>query len=368
VEATPTGTASLAEVFAAERPRLVGLAYRMTGSRLDAEDIVQDAWLRAERVDWATIERPGAWLTTVVSRLALDTLKSAQRRRESYVGPWLAEPVVTSAGVGDGRPPIGSAAAPFGDCSGPAGSATADPADMSVLADSLALGFLRLLEALTAVERVVLILADVFDTPYRDIAATVDRSPEACRQVASRARRRIRAARASGPVGTADPGTTGVTGAVGDSGVTGETVGDEVDEQQDANRLIPRHDPLDQATRVAENLAAALVEGDMHKVVALLADDVVLYSDGGAAYRAARRPVVGPDRVGRFLANLYRRGDDSYTSEMPVVNGEPGAVVWVAGELFWAVSIRVLDGRVRDICIVRNADKLAALHLDSPLV
>ena len=155
----------------AERPRLLGLAYRITGSRIDAEDVVQEAWERARRAGVDEVDRPSAWLTTVVSRLALDRLRAAQRRRENYVGPWLPEPVVA-----------------VDEPTGPG----ADPAELVEMAESLTFGFLRVLESLTPVERVVFVMADVFGVPFGEIAAAVDRSPDACRQMASRARRRVR--------------------------------------------------------------------------------------------------------------------------------------------------------------------------------
>lgn len=308
-----TGDRSLAEVLAIERPRLVGLAYRMTGSRLDAEDIVQEAWLRAQRVDWSVIERPEAWLTTIVSRLALDSLKSAQRRRETYVGPWLPEPVATAehpAGVTESAGNLG------GD----------DPAEATELAETLTFGFLRVLEELSPIDRVVFILADVFDTPYREIAVTVDRTPDACRQIASRARRRVRSGHSE-------------------------------------------HDALPEATKVAYDLALALASGQVDQVLSLLAEDAVLVSDGGPEHRAARRPVVGAARVARLLTNLAARpeyADADY--QLATVNNEPGSVAWVGGELLMATAIRVHHGLVREVYIVRNPDKLTALDLGTPLV
>jgi RNA polymerase sigma-70 factor (ECF subfamily) len=284
--------------FAQERARLVGLAYRITGSRLDAEDIVQEAWVRAQGVDWAGVDNAAAWLTTVVSRLALDELKSARRRRENYVGPWLPDPIQrTDEGV--------------------------DPADAVELAESLTLGFLRLLESLDPVERVVFLLADVFDTPFGEIAAIVDRSPAACRQVASRARRRLREGR-------------------------------------------HRHDPPEEAERVMQALLVAVGAGDVDLVVSLLAEDVVLVSDGGADTRAARRPVHGPQRVARFLVNLSQRLGP-FTFDFVTINGEPGGVFRVDGERFMAIALHVSDGRACEFHIIRNPDKLAALDVATEL-
>jgi RNA polymerase sigma-70 factor, ECF subfamily len=305
----PGAPTALERALVDERPQLVGLAYRITGSRLDAEDIVQEAWERARRAEGDAIDRPGAWLTTVVSRLALDHLRASQRRRETYVGPWLPEPVVT------GREPTAAGASPG-----------TDPSHVAELAESLTFGFLRLLEALTPVERAVFVLADVFGVPFPQIALTVDRSPDACRQIATRARRRVR-----------DDGRT---------------------------HLAPPD-----ADRVADDLAVALTSGEMDRVIELLAPDVVLVSDGGADHYAARRPVVGPDRVGRMLANLARRAlADGVRVERTELNGLPGAVVvHEDGTRYVATLVSVTDGRVDAVYAVVNPDKLAALDIAGPI-
>jgi RNA polymerase sigma-70 factor, ECF subfamily len=298
----------------AERPRLLGLAYRITGSRVEAEDVVQEAWERARRAGGEDVEQPSAWLTTVVSRLALDRLKSAQRRRETYVGPWLPEPVVSMGSpVAAGR------------------SGGEDPAQMAEMAESLTFGFLRVLEALSPVERVVFVLADVFGVPYTEIADVVDRSPAACRQVASRARSRVRDGRRP---------ATGA-GAAEQSGT---------------------------AEEVADRLVSALLDGDADRVVALLAPDVVLGSDGGPEAHAARRPVVGPERVGRLLVNLTRRATElGVTYERRTVNGQTGGVVLWGASTVAVVATAVDRGRVTEIDVVLNPGKLAALGLTDPI-
>jgi RNA polymerase sigma-70 factor (ECF subfamily) len=317
VTASSRSAGGLTQVFAAERPRLVGLAYRITGSRLDAEDVVQDAWVRARRATWSEVERPEAWLTTVVSRLALDHLRAARHRRETYVGPWLPEPVVTSAGEPDAGSPWSVASLVDGG-----DPAAEDPADQAAMAESVTFGFLRLLETLTPIERVVFLLADVFDTPYREIAVVVDRSPEACRQVASRARRRVRAGRA-------------------------------------------RHDPGDMAVQVARHLLVAVAAGDVDRVLSLLAEDVVMVSDGGAAAHAARRPVVGRERVARLLVNISRREGADLEVEAVTLNGEPGIVARRGGEPYMALAAQIADGLAQAIHAVLNPGKLAALEVTS---
>ncbi len=301
-------TTALERALVDERPQLVGLAYRITGSRVDAEDVVQEAWERARRADAAAIDRPGAWLTTVVSRLALDHLRAAQRRRETYVGPWLPEPVVT----GRGAPPA-------------AASPGADPSHLAELAESLTFGFLRLLEALTPVERAVFVLSDVFGVPFPEIARAVDRTPDACRQIASRARRRVR-----------DDGRS---------------------------HLAPPD-----ADRVADDLTLALTSGEMDRVLALLAPDVVLVSDGGPDHHAARRPVVGPERVARLLFNLARRGlAEGMRFERTELNGLPGALVLHGDTRYFASAVAVADGRVTAVYAVVNPDKLAGLDIVGPM-
>lgn len=317
------------QVLVAERPRLLGLAYRITGSRLDAEDIVQEAWERARRVGDDVIDRPAAWLTTVVARLALDHLKSAQRRRETYVGPWLPEPVVTGRRAPGAERGAGVGAAGAGGAIAAAGGGEPDPAELTELAESLTFGFLRVLEALSPIERVVFVMADVFAVPFPEIAGAVGRSPDACRQIATRARARVR----------------------------------------DQDR---RHQAPDNAARVADDLVGALVEGDADRVMALLAPDVVLVSDGGAAAHAARRPVTGAHRVSRFMLNLAKRGADLGPGVMRVepveLNGDPAVIVLVGDAVFMTVAMSVDDGRVTGVHNVVNPDKLAALRLDAPLV
>jgi RNA polymerase sigma-70 factor (ECF subfamily) len=279
---------SAVATFEGERDRLRGLAYRITGSRTEADDVVQEAWLRWDRSDQDAVERPGAWLTTVTSRIALDRLRAAQRTRESYVGPWLPEIAVSEA----------------------------DPAERAELAESLTIGFLAVLERLGPVERVVFLLADVFAVPFDEIATVVDRSPEACRQVASRARKRVRQER-------------------------------------------PRFRATDEeAWRVAAAFLAAVQAGDIDRVLELLAPDVVAVSDGGADHHAARRPVVGPDRVARLAINLTARTPSAMAFELRLINGQPGLLVTLDGRPFLATAVEVVDGLVAGLYTVVNPDKL----------
>lgn len=276
--------------FETERARLLGVAYRITGSRAEADDIVQDAWFRWQAADQDTIERPGAWLTTVTSRIALDRLKSAQHRRETYVGPWLPEMANPEPG----------------------------PEAQMELIESLTLGFLAVLERLGPVERVVFLLADVFKAPYDEIAKVVDRSPDACRQVASRARRRV---------------------------------------QDDRPRFAPTDD---EAWRLAGAFLEAALAGDVDALLAVLSPDVVQVSDGGADHRAARRPVVGAARVARFVTNLARKNvRPDQQIEPRLVNGQPGVVLIEDGHVRLALACSVVDGLVDRVWTLVNPEKTA---------
>jgi RNA polymerase sigma-70 factor (ECF subfamily) len=280
------------DAFEIERPRLLGLAYRMLGSLSDSEDVVQDAWLRWSGTDRDRVENPAAWLTTATTRLALDRLRAVSRRREDYVGPWLPEPVALADG---------------------------DPAAAAEVAESLTLGFLVVLDALTATERAVFLLADVFGEPFAEISAAVGKTEDNCRQIAHRARHKVRSARPP-DVSPAGP-----------------------------DLLV--------------QLLAATSNGDVDALLALLDTDVVMISDGGAERRAARRPVVGAARVARFLINLAHRLSDS-TFDMRSVNGESMVVFELERDDRIVFGADVRDGRVVAIHAQRNPAKLG--HLDAP--
>jgi RNA polymerase sigma-70 factor (ECF subfamily) len=287
-----------AAVFEAERPKLLGLAYRLLGSLGDAEDVVQDAWLRWSRVDDATmrsIERPGAWLTTTVSRLGLDRLRARRRERVEYVGPWLPEPWV--------RPMPAD-----------------DPERTAEVADSLTTAFLVLLERLSPEERLVLLLVDVFGEPFATAADLVGRTHDATRQLAVRARRKL-------------------TGA-------GE---------------VQRTPPREQLA-IASAFVGAVMSGDVQAVMSMLGADAVLMSDGGARRHAARRPVVGPDRIARFLVNVVRRLPEGASMQPVWVNGSPGVLVTsMNGEPLMVHVVDVEGDVVARQWSILNPDKLAAL-------
>ena len=275
--------------FEAARPRIRGLAYRMLGTLADAEDVTQDTWLRWQAADGAHIVNAEAWLITAATRLCLDRLRSAARTREIYPGPWLPEPIVTDQG----------------------------PECAAELSESLTLGFLVLLDQLAPVERAVFVLADVFKVPYAEIAATVGRSPAACRQIASRARRRLRPDRPPGPAAAAD-------------------------------------------RELVDGLLRALASGDVNEVVARLAPQVVCLTDGGPGRRAARRPVTGSDRVARFLAGVARRYGRHLAARPAVVGGAAGAILSADGATEQVMAVTSRDGVITAIYFVGNPDKLTS--------
>lgn len=301
-----TSSAGGLDAFEGERPRLTGLAYRITGSLADAEDVVQEAWIRWAAGGVGKVENPAGWLTTVTSRLALDRLRAQRRRREVYVGPWLPDPVPTAAGV----------------------EATAE------LAESLTLGFLVLLDSLGPSERVAFLLGDVFGEPYPVIAETLGKSEPACRQLVSRARRKVRSAKADG-------GAPGPTPASAD---------------------------------LLAALMNSVLAGDEARVLKLLDPDVVLISDAGPARRAARVPVVGAKRVQQLVKGGWRllgyetrpTRDQLPPARILEVNSSPSLVVDTPNGPI-VVTGEAVDGRITSIWVRLNPDKTAALG-DPPIV
>lgn len=286
-------------VFEAARPRLTGRAYRLLGVLADADDTVQDAWLRWERADRSGITNPDAWLNTTVTRLALDRLRRRKRDEVRYVGPWLPAPLVERA---------------------------VDPGDVAEIADSLTTAFLIMLERLSPDERAAFLLADVFGERYDEIADSMSRSVEACRQLASRARRKLRAH-------------------------------DDV-----------RRDEQRAAMGVAERFLFALATGDTEAAIACLAPDVVYVSDGGTDRHAARRPVRVPARVVRLLGNLYARFPPTWAVEPAWVGGSPGLVVRDGDDLISTLGCDVVDGSIVRIVAVLNPSKLIGVERDRALI
>ena len=279
------------------RPLLFSIAYRMIGSVSEAEDIVQEAFLRIHRAETegTTIDSPKAYLSAVTTRLGIDHLKSARVRREQYVGEWLPEPLLTDEG-------------------------SPDAAAHAETADSLSTAFLVLLESLTPVERAVFLLREVFEYGYDEIARIVERSEENCRQLYVRARRHV----------------------------------DEGRPRFEADR---KH-----RDELVERFFAAAERGDLAALEEMLADDVVVYGDGGGK-APSWQPVYGPERVAKLIAGTLRRAMELGASLRAThVNGQPGVVFLDPdGRIGAVMSVDVADGLVQTIRGVTNPDKLAHL-------
>ncbi|MFD8209740.1 RNA polymerase sigma-70 factor [Streptomyces sp. NPDC059695] len=292
----PTDTDTLTELFEAHRPMLLGVAYRMLGRTADAEDVVQEAWLRWTAADRAAVREPRAFLVRITTRLALDRLRQAQARREAYVGPWLPEPLVTDFGP----------AAP-------------DTAERALLADSVSLAVLVVLESLSPLERAVFVLREAFGFPFGEIATALDRSEAAVRQLAGRARRHV-----------------------------------------DEGR--PRYD-VDPAERrdLTERFLSAAAGGDLGELLALLAPDVRLVGDSGGKSKAPLRIIESADKVGRFLAAVAQGGDALYEVRFLELNGAPAVLVLADGKPDSVFQVETCEGLVRCVYIIRNPDKLRGL-------
>jgi RNA polymerase sigma-70 factor, ECF subfamily len=287
------------ETFESLRPMLFSLAYRMLGSVAEAEDVVQEAFLREQRAlrDGTAVESPKAFLAAIVTRLSIDQLRSARSRREVYVGEWLPEPLLTDDDPG------------------------ADPARHAEQADTLSLAFLVLLEQLTPVERAVFLLHDVFGYSFDEIAGIVGKSPDNCRQLAVRARRHV----------------------------------DERKPRFEASR--------EERERLAASFFDAVGDGDVDGLVELLAEDVVVYGDGGGKAPSWPHPIAGRERVSRLFAGLGQQmAGLGLTLQLHEVNGQPGALVLDAEQRITNVfSLDIADGVVQTIRSVINPDKLAHL-------
>ncbi|MFD7807634.1 RNA polymerase sigma-70 factor [Streptomyces cellulosae] len=283
-------------LFEEHRPVLMGIAYRMLGRAADAEDVVQDAWLRWSAADRTDVREPRGFLVRITTRLALDRLRRIKARGETYVGPWLPEPYVTD----------------FGDT-------VPDTAERAVLADSVSLAVLVVMETLSPLERAVFVLREAFGYPYADIAAMLDRGEAAVRRLAARARRHV-------------------------------------DERR------PRYD-VDPARRrdLTERLLDAAAGGDLAGLMELLAPDVRLVGDSGGKARAPLRVLDGADHVGRFFVGVAGKGLPDVSVRTVELNGGPAVLVLSGGKPDTVVQIDADGDRIRTVYVVRNPDKLAGL-------
>lgn len=277
----------MTEIFNTQRKRLFAIAYRMLGSVMDAEDIVQETYLRWRDIDHTTVENPAAFLATMVTRLCIDHLRSARVQREEYIGPWLPEPLVTT---------------------------DTGPEEALKLAESLSMAFLIMLERLTPTERAVYLLREVFDYDYTEIATIVDKSEPACRQIVSRAKARI---------------------------------------AHDRSRLA-----VSDTMPMVQRMVAAVKGGDVPGLMALLAPDVELTSDGGGKAKAATRPLYGPKLVATFLFVIHKNLSPNTHVQIQSINGQPGVIVQHAGKVFAVGTLDITEEGVKTIRLVLNPDKL----------
>jgi RNA polymerase sigma factor (sigma-70 family) len=286
-------------VIMSERRQLINLAYRLLGSLAEAEDAVQETyarWYAMSGQQQDAIESPGAWLTTVASRICLDLLGSARARRERYVGEWLPEPLPEPAEWISGR----------------AGGVTADPADRVTLDESVSIAFLVVLESMPPAQRVAFILHDVFRYSFAEVAEIVGRTPAACRQLASSARRRIRTAQAPAA-------------------------------------------PAARQARIIKDFKQAWEAKDINALIALLDPGATATGDGGGLIRAELRPVEGAEQIARFFADWAR---PSLTILERTVNGQPGLVAQLDGATVAVYAFDVAGDQIKRIWAILNPDKL----------
>jgi RNA polymerase sigma-70 factor (ECF subfamily) len=280
--------------FNTHRALLLSVAYRMLGSRADAEDMVQETFLRWQQASDVEIRDPRAFLVTVITRLCINQLQSARVKREQYFGQWLPEPVLT----------------------GPA----AHTRNMPGIDGSLSMAFLMLLERLTPTERAVFLLREVFDYEYAEVAEMLGQSEVNCRQILNRAKQHIAEGR-------------------------------------------PRFDVSpEQRERLLQQFLETTADGNMQGLLALLSEDVVLYTDGGGKATAVPNPIYGAERVARFFFGAREKlMPKDVVRRFAEINDQPGVIVYDHGRVFGVLTMDVSEGRIRNIYIVRNPDKLQGL-------
>ena len=285
------------ETFVAHRNLLFTVAYEMLGSAADAEDVLQEAWLRWVKVDLEQVKDKRAYLVRIVTRQALNRMRAMNRRKESYVGPWLPEPLLT----------------------GP------DVAEDAELAESVSMALMIVLETLSPTERAVFVLREVFDVSYDEIAAAVDKTPAAVRQIAHRARQHV-----------------------------------------DARR--PREVVSQKETRAAlDSFQYALETGDLQGLLNVLAPDAVFIGDGGGIKTAALVPIVGADRAIRMLTGGLKKFAGTFTASPTVVNGQPALIMHMDGEIDGIMAVRVEKGLITGVYYVRNPEKLSRVETETLL-
>lgn len=290
-------TDTATETFVAHRNLLFTVAYEMLGSAADAEDVLQETWLRWVKVDLGPVRDPRAYLVRITTRQSLNRLRTMSRRKEVYVGPWLPEPLLTAP----------------------------DVAEDIELAESVSMAMMLVLETLSPTERAVFVLREAFDVSYDEIAAALDKTPAAVRQIAHRARRHVDARR---PREVVSPG---------------------------------------RIRAALESFQRAFESRDLQGLLDVLAPEVVLVSDGGGVKQAALRPISGAEKVVRFIVGGTGKTEGTLTSDPAVVNGSPALVLRLDGEVDGIMAIRVEDARITGLYYVRNPEKLTRVAAETPL-
>ncbi|TCN38247.1 RNA polymerase sigma-70 factor (ECF subfamily) [Kribbella orskensis] len=285
------------EAFVAHRNLLFTVAYEILGSAADAEDVLQETWLRWVKVDLDQVRDQRAYLIRITTRQSLNRLRTLQRRREAYVGPWLPEPLLTAP----------------------------DAAEDVELAESVSMAMMLVLETLSPTERAVFVLREAFDVSYGEIAAAVDKSPAAVRQIAHRARAHVDARRPRKVVSWSE------------------------------------------GKAVLEAFQRAVEASDLQGLLDVLAPDVVAVSDGGGLKLNALQPIVGVEKVIRMFVGSMQKIGGTLTTEPTVINGSPALLFSFDGELDGVVALRIEDNRVTGIYYVRNPEKLSRLECETSL-
>ncbi|MCO4696594.1 RNA polymerase sigma-70 factor [Streptomyces sp. RO-S4] len=288
---------AVTEAFLTHRNLLFTVAYEVLGSAADAEDVLQETWLQWVKADRRQVRDQRAFLVRITTRQALNRLRTIKRHREAYIGPWLPEPLLTAP----------------------------DVAEDVELAESVSMALMLVLETLSPTERAVFVLREVFDIGYDEIAAAVDKSPAAVRQIAHRARRHVSARR--------------------------------------PRRVVSSNE----GQAVLEAFRYAVETGDPLALLDVLAPDVVLMSDGGGVKHAALRPVSGAARVVRMFTGGMGKFEGMFTAEPTLVNGHPALLVRMGGEIDGVMALTVEDARITALYYVRNPEKLSHVTSTTPL-
>jgi RNA polymerase sigma-70 factor (ECF subfamily) len=283
------------DIFEVHRPALSRLAYRMLGSLADVDDVLQEAYLRWTRDNREGVQSPRAYLFSIVTRLCIDQRHAIEARKQTYIGPWLPEPVVETG--------------------------ASDSSNRLEAAESVSMAFLLVLESLSPVERAAYLLRRVFDYDYVEIAKILGKSEPNCRQLVSRAEQRV------------------------------------VDRR-------PRFDPDPaEAERLTDAFLQACATGQLEGLVQLLAADAILYSDGGGKVAAALAPIRGAAKIARFFLGILRKAPTGLEVRRVRVNGQPGLVTLIDGQIYLVLTLDVVDGRIANCFVVRNPDKLGRVSI-----